>query len=84
MKRWAACIVGLLWAAGASAQTQLYSYDLRGQLSFGTLTSFLQLACPLSIAIDVKTMRDANLRAAGGDVLPDAVATWLWEQIEKK
>jgi hypothetical protein len=34
----------------------LYSYDLRGQLSFGTVTSFLQLACPLSIAIDVKTI----------------------------
>jgi osmoprotectant transport system substrate-binding protein/osmoprotectant transport system permease protein len=39
---------------------------------------------PLIGAISVKTMREANLRAAGGDVLPDAVAKWLWEQIGKK
>ncbi len=36
---------------------------------------------PLVGAINVKIMREANLRAAGGDVLPDAVAKWLWEQI---
>ena len=34
----------------------LYSYDLRGQLSFGTMTAFLQLSCPLSIAVDIKTI----------------------------
>ena len=39
---------------------------------------------PLISAIDVATMREANLRAAGGDVLPDAVAKWLWEEIQKK
>jgi osmoprotectant transport system permease protein len=39
---------------------------------------------PLIGAISVKTMRETNLRAAGGDVLPDAVAKWLWEQIRKK
>ena len=33
---------------------------------------------PLIGAIDVKEMREANLRAAGGDVLPGAVAKWLW------
>ncbi len=39
---------------------------------------------PLIGAIDVKTMREANLRAAGGDALPDTVAKWLWGQIAKK
>ncbi len=34
----------------------LYSYDLRGQLSFGTVASFLSLACPLSLAVDVRTV----------------------------
>jgi osmoprotectant transport system permease protein len=38
---------------------------------------------PLIGTISVKTMREANLRAAGGDVLPDAVAKWLWGQIRK-
>ena len=33
----------------------LYSYDLRGQLTFNTLINFLQLPCPLSLAIDVST-----------------------------
>ena len=33
----------------------LYSYDLRGQLTFNTLINFLQLPCPLSLSIDVKT-----------------------------
>ena len=36
--------------------TVLYSYDLRGRLSFGTPISFLQLACPIYLAIDVKTI----------------------------
>ena len=39
---------------------------------------------PLIGAIDVKEMRAANLRAAGGDVLPGAVAKWLWGRIGKK
>jgi osmoprotectant transport system substrate-binding protein/osmoprotectant transport system permease protein len=39
---------------------------------------------PLLGAIDVKDMRAANLRASGGDVLPSAVATWLWQKIEKQ
>ena len=34
----------------------LYSYDLRGQLSFGTLAAFLGLSCPLSLAVDVRTV----------------------------
>jgi hypothetical protein len=64
----------------------LYSYDLRGQLSFGTVTAFLQLACPLSIAIDVKTIHPnkavrtlqlaynklkADLLGRGGNEAPD-------------
>jgi osmoprotectant transport system permease protein len=39
---------------------------------------------PLVGAIDVRDMRAANLRASGGDVLPSAVAMWLWQKIEKK
>jgi len=39
---------------------------------------------PLIGAIDVKEMRDANLRAAGGDVLPAQVAKWLWGRIGNK
>jgi len=35
---------------------------------------------PLIGAIDVKVMREANLRGASGTT-PDAVATWLWRQI---
>ncbi|MEA2864786.1 MAG: osmoprotectant transport system substrate-binding protein opuBD, partial [Bradyrhizobium sp.] len=36
--------------------------------------------------IDISTMREANLRAAGGDGAssPDAVARWLWEKIGKR
>jgi hypothetical protein len=34
----------------------LYSYDLRGQLSFGTVAAFLGLSCPLSLAVDVRTV----------------------------
>ena len=33
----------------------LYSYDLRGQLTFNTVINFLQLPCPLSLAVDVRT-----------------------------
>ena len=34
----------------------LYSYDFRGQISFDTTIAFLQLACPLCLAVDVKTV----------------------------
>jgi osmoprotectant transport system substrate-binding protein/osmoprotectant transport system permease protein len=38
---------------------------------------------PLLGKIDISAMREANLRAAGGDGAssPDAVARWLWEKI---
>jgi osmoprotectant transport system permease protein len=38
---------------------------------------------PLLGHIDISAMREANLRAAGGDGAssPDAVARWLWERI---
>ncbi|MES2749983.1 MAG: ABC transporter permease/substrate-binding protein [Pseudomonadota bacterium] len=38
---------------------------------------------PLLGKIDIATMREANLRAAGGDGAssPDAVARWLWQAI---
>ena len=38
---------------------------------------------PLLGHIDIATMREANLRAAGGDgeSSPEAVARWLWERI---
>ena len=41
---------------------------------------------PLLGKIDIATMREANLRAAGGDGAssPDAVARWLWERIGKR
>ena len=41
---------------------------------------------PLVDAIDVDLMRAANLRATRGglDGSPDAVARWLWEEIEKR
>jgi osmoprotectant transport system permease protein len=41
---------------------------------------------PLLGKIDIATMREANLRAAGGDGAssPDAVARWLWEKIGKR
>jgi osmoprotectant transport system permease protein len=38
---------------------------------------------PLVGAINVKTIRQANLRGSQGDTTPDAVARWLWEQIGK-
>src|ERR1700722_10351283 len=41
---------------------------------------------PLLGAINISTMREANLRAAGNDATssPDAVARWLWEKIGKR
>jgi osmoprotectant transport system permease protein len=41
---------------------------------------------PLLGHIDIADMREANLRAAGGDGAssPSAVARWLWEKIGKK
>jgi osmoprotectant transport system permease protein len=41
---------------------------------------------PLLGKIDIATMREANLRAAGGDGAssPDAVARWLWQKIGKQ
>jgi osmoprotectant transport system permease protein len=41
---------------------------------------------PLLGKIDIATMREANLRAAGGDGAssPDAVARWLWGKIGKR
>jgi osmoprotectant transport system permease protein len=40
---------------------------------------------PLLGKIDITTMREANLRAAGNDAAssPDAVARWLWEKVGK-
>jgi len=40
---------------------------------------------PLLGKINIATMREANLRAAGNDATssPDAVAKWLWEKIGK-
>jgi osmoprotectant transport system permease protein len=38
---------------------------------------------PLVGAIDVKVMREANLRGAQGDTTPDAVAQWLARRIAK-
>jgi osmoprotectant transport system permease protein len=41
---------------------------------------------PLLGAIDISSMREANLRAAGNDGAssPDAVARWLWEKIRHR
>ena len=38
---------------------------------------------PLVGAVNVATMREANLRASAGDATPDAVARWLWGKIKK-
>jgi osmoprotectant transport system permease protein len=40
---------------------------------------------PLLGSIDISAMREANLRAAGGDGAssPDAVARWLWDKVGK-
>jgi osmoprotectant transport system substrate-binding protein/osmoprotectant transport system permease protein len=47
-----------------------------------TLRDALQ---PLLGKIDIAAMREANLRAAGGDGAssPDTVARWLWDKISK-
>lgn len=49
----------------------------------GTLRDALK---PLLGKIDIATMREANLRAAGGDGTssPDVVARWLWDRISKR
>jgi osmoprotectant transport system permease protein len=41
---------------------------------------------PLLGKIDIAAMREANLRAAGGDGAssPDAVARWLWDKVGKR
>ena len=41
---------------------------------------------PLVGAIDVKLMREANLRAngQGGDSSPEAIARWMWDKIGQK
>jgi osmoprotectant transport system permease protein len=41
---------------------------------------------PLLGKIDISDMREANLRASGGDATssPDTVARWLWERIGKR
>jgi hypothetical protein len=46
-------------------------------------TALQQALQPLIGKIDVTTMQEANLRAAGS-ASPDAVARWLWEQISKR
>jgi len=45
--------------------------------------ALLKALQPLLGKIDIDAMREANLRAAGGDGAssPDAVARWLWEKI---
>ena len=41
---------------------------------------------PLLDRIDLGTMQQANLRAAGNDAesSPQAVARWLWDQVNRK
>ncbi|MGN6284086.1 MAG: glycine betaine ABC transporter substrate-binding protein [Afipia sp.] len=39
---------------------------------------------PLIGNIDIKTMREANLRASGNGQSPSDVARWLWEKINKR
>jgi osmoprotectant transport system permease protein len=41
---------------------------------------------PLLGRIDIATMREANLRAAGGDskASPEAGARWLWEKLQSE
>lgn len=45
-----------------------------------------QALAPMLGKIDIATMREANLRAAGNDATssPAAVAQWLWEKVGKK
>ena len=48
--------------------------------------ALLKALQPLLGKIDIDAMREANLRAAGGEGAssPDAVARWLWEKIGKR
>jgi osmoprotectant transport system permease protein len=46
-------------------------------------TALQQALQPLLGKINVATMQEANLRAAGS-ASPDVVARWLWEQIGKR
>jgi len=39
---------------------------------------------PLVGAVNVATMREANLRASAGDATPGTVARWMWGEIEKR
>ena len=39
---------------------------------------------PLIGAIDVGTMQEANLRAAGSGASPEDIAKWLWKKIKGK
>jgi len=39
---------------------------------------------PLTGAIDVALMREANLRASAADATPGRAARWLWAEIEKR
>jgi osmoprotectant transport system permease protein len=47
--------------------------------------ALLKALQPLIGRIDIAAMREANLRAAGGDAnaSSDAVARWLWEKTQK-
>jgi osmoprotectant transport system permease protein len=49
-------------------------------------TALKAALAPLLGRIDIADMREANLRAAGGDGAssPDVVARWLWEKIAKQ
>ena len=49
-------------------------------------TMLREALTPLIGAIDVETMRAANLQANGNDAAaaPDAVARWLWEKVGKR
>jgi osmoprotectant transport system permease protein len=49
-------------------------------------TALRAALAPLLGRIDIAAMREANLRAAGGDgaASPDAVARWLWDKIGKR
>jgi osmoprotectant transport system permease protein len=46
----------------------------------------LRRRCSRCSAASISAMREANLRAAGGDGAssPDAVARWLWDKIGKR
>jgi len=46
--------------------------------------AFADALRPLIDAIDVRTMRAANLRAASTGTTPGEVAMWLWQQIREK